>query len=199
MMPMLETRSSLILRVRDPADATSWGEFVALYEPLLHRYVRGMGVPDQEAADAVQELFTVLLQALPRFELDRERGRFRTWLWRVARNALVDWARRRQRRAAAEEVWRQELLARSAAEPDAEWLRAHRQRVLAVALERVRERAEPRTWACFERHLLHGRPSAQVGGELGLTANAVLVNASRVLQRVRAQCADYLEDLGDAD
>ena len=32
---MDRTRSALLMRVRDPADAEAWGEFVALDEPLL--------------------------------------------------------------------------------------------------------------------------------------------------------------------
>jgi hypothetical protein len=32
---MDRTRSTLLMRVRDPADAEAWGEFVALDEPLL--------------------------------------------------------------------------------------------------------------------------------------------------------------------
>ena len=42
---MNPTRSTLLMRVRDPADAEAWGEFVALYEPLLRAYVRGRGAP----------------------------------------------------------------------------------------------------------------------------------------------------------
>jgi hypothetical protein len=69
--------------------------------------------------------------------------------------------------------------------------------VLAFALERVRARTRPTTWACFERHLLHGRPSAEVVGELGLATGAVNVNCSRILARVRKLCADYLGELAD--
>jgi hypothetical protein len=64
-------------------------------------------------------------------------------------------------------------------------------------LESVRESAQPRTWACFEKHLLKGRPSVEVGAELGLSANSVNVNASRVLARVRELCEYYREELGD--
>ena len=64
-------------------------------------------------------------------------------------------------------------------------------------LERVRTQSQPKTWACFEQHILRGRPSVEVAAELRLTANSVYVNASRVLARVREQCADYEEELGD--
>ena len=55
----------------------------------------------------------------------------------------------------------------------------------------------PRTWACFERHILGHEPAADVARDLGLTVNAVYVNSSNVLSRVRAKCFECLEDLSD--
>jgi RNA polymerase sigma factor (sigma-70 family) len=198
---MTETRSSLIRRVRDAADSRSWAEFVALYEPLLLGYVLSRGLPMDDARDVVQDILIGLLKALPNFELDHKKGRFRTWLWQVTRNAVVSAARRHNRRGNAEVEWQRRFRGVVDAPDqveDAEWTRAYRRRVLDFALTRVQKHAQPRTWACFEKHLLQGRPSAAVAAELGMTATAVYVNASRALGRVREQCLEYLEELGDA-
>jgi RNA polymerase sigma-70 factor (ECF subfamily) len=197
---MAETRSSLIRRVRDPTDVDSWREFVALYEPLLLSQVRRRGLDEHDARDVVQDIFARLLQALPAFELDHSRGNFRTWLWQVACSAIADWARRGRRQNAAENEWQRRLTASAPSEEavrEAEWLTAHRRRVLEFVLERVRSQTQPQTWTCFEQHVLHGRRGADVAAELGMTANAIFVNASRVLARVREQCAEYLEELGN--
>ncbi len=197
---MTETRSTLLQRLHDPADRASWDEFCSLYEPLLLAYVRGKGLQEHDARDVVQEIFTKLHRVLPDFQLDRSRGRFRTWLWQVTSNAIADWARARKRQAREEDAYRERLASQPAAadvEPDAEWSDSYRKRVLEVVLARVRGNSQPNTWACFEQRLLRGRPSASVAAELGLTANAVKVNASRVLARVRQQCAEYMEDLAE--
>jgi RNA polymerase sigma-70 factor (ECF subfamily) len=195
---MVETRPSLLLRVRDPADAESWREFVSLYEPLLLAYVRHRGVAEHDARDVVQEVFGTLFRVLPDFALDHDRGRFRTWLWRVTHNALVDWSRRRGRRAAAEDEARKDArVAVEPEEPEEEWFIAHRRRILEFVLEKVREQTSEVTWKCFDLHVRQGRPAAEVGAELGLTSNSVYVNASRVMARVREQCAEYAEDLGE--
>ncbi len=102
---MDRTQSTLLIRVRNPADARAWGEFVALYEPLLTAYVRHKGLGAEDARDVVQEVFARLVKALPEFEVDRQRGRFRTWLWQICQSALADWARQRQRQARAEDAW----------------------------------------------------------------------------------------------
>ena len=118
-------------------------------------------------------------------------------------NALNDWHTRNGRRDAAETQWHQQRQKdettgpESESESESEWTITYHRRVLQFALERVRARTRPKAWACFSEHLLRGRPGAEVAAELGCTTNALFVNASRILQTVREQCADYLEDLGD--
>jgi RNA polymerase sigma-70 factor (ECF subfamily) len=200
---MAETRTTLLRRVRDPADAGAWREFVALYQPLLRAYVLKTGLAGPDADDVVQEVLARLVTALPGFERDRDRGRFRTWLWAVTRNALADAARRRRRRDRAERAFadddRIEAPGVDDREPEADWVTMHRRRVLEFAKARVCARSHPRTWACFEEHVLRGRPSGEVAAELGVSANAVEVNSSRVLTRLRHYCRDYLEELADGD
>src|SRR5262245_44278634 len=95
--------SSLLRRLTNPEDQASWGEFVALYEPLLIRYVRKKGLGEHDANDVVQNIFISLFRKLPAFELDRGKGRFRTWLWQVTHNAVVDWGRANARAKKLEE------------------------------------------------------------------------------------------------
>jgi RNA polymerase sigma-70 factor (ECF subfamily) len=198
---MMETRSSLLRRLRDPADAAGWRQFVALYRPLLLAYVRRQGLRGPDADDVVQDVLARLFRALPEFELNRRRGRFRTWLWRLTRNLLIDRVRRQHHRARAERA-RAEPEALEPAEdeePDADWRALHRRRVLEFAKDQVRARCRPRTWACFEGYVLRGRPCAEVAAELGVTPNVVAVSASRVLARLRDYCRDYLEGLADGE
>jgi len=197
---MAETRSSLIRRVRDPRDAESWREFVELYEPLLLSYVRSRGLAQPDAQDVVQDILASLIGTMPEFELDHGRGRFRTWLWRVTMNALANFFRRRRRQNQGEEEWRECLTSlenESRQGPGAAWESGHHRRVLDFVLSRVRADTQPKTWACFEQHLVQGRASDRIAAELGLTAVAVRVNASRVLARVKEQCQEYMEELGD--
>ena len=195
-MSEFETHSTLIERVRDPDDSVSWREFVELYEPLLIRFVLSHGTPMPAAEDIVQEIFASLLRVLPAFELDRSRGKFRSWLWNVSRNVVVDWARRNRRRQNAEHEWTERLAELQDNEDSRTiWYTAHKRRVLAFVLKRVRESTAPRTWACFEEHLQKGQRAALVAEKLELTANSVYVNASRVLKRVRNLCKEYGEAL----
>src|SRR5205085_11077858 len=63
------------------------------------------------------------------------------------------------------------------------WKDAHRQRVVEYVLPQVQTKTQAKTWTCFEQHVLHGRPCAEVAVEVGISANAVCVNAARVQNR----------------
>jgi RNA polymerase sigma-70 factor, ECF subfamily len=192
---MLETRISLLDRVRNPADVAAWQEFVDLYEPLLLAYVRKRGVGEHDAHDLVQDVFARLVPALGRFRLDHDRGRFRTWLWQVAHSALADWHRHGVVRARAEQEWVDQHEPSVADGRDDDWDELYRRRILEVVLQRVRSAVNPTSWACFEGRLMLDRPAAEIAAELGISANAVYINASRLLARVREECAEFAETL----
>jgi RNA polymerase sigma factor (sigma-70 family) len=203
---MAETRASLIERVRNNNDSVAWSEFDTIYRPILVSYVRKRGVSEHDAADVVQDVFSRLVPALAEFEFDAQRGRFRTWLWRVTHNALADWGRRRTVRARAEREWIEQEWAgqgdgdvhqpADGARSDDAWDDIYRRRILEVVTERVRATTQPVTWACFEGRILDGRPAAEIAAESGVSVNAVYVNASRVLARVREECESFQEPLG---
>jgi RNA polymerase sigma factor (sigma-70 family) len=195
---MLETRLSLVERVRDPSDAAAWAEFVSIYQPLLTAYVRKRGVNEADAADIVQDVFTRLVPAMSRFRLDHRRGRFRTWLWQVAHATMIDWTRRRAVRTRAEQQWADDHESKAPPSPDDGWNELYRERILQVALKRVRDSAQPTAWACFEGRILADRPAAEIAGELGVSPNVVYVNASRLLARAREECAQFAESLSDS-
>lgn len=188
---MAETRLSLIERVCKNEDSEAWAEFFTIYRPLLIAYVRKRGVSEHDAADVVQDVFVRLIPALPRFEFDPERGRFRTWLWRVTYNALADWSRRRATRDQAERDWIDLHEPVDDNSSDVEWDKLYRRRILEVVTARVRASSQPVTWACFEGRILAGRPASEIAAETGVSVNAVYVNASRLLTRVREECESF--------
>ena len=110
------TSISLIARVRDRADGESWREFYQFYHPLLTRYLRRLGLKEDIANDVIQDVFVRLLQALPNFDFDGKRGRFRSYLWKLTYSGLVDEARRMKARRQAEEEWVKRFLIADEAE-----------------------------------------------------------------------------------
>jgi RNA polymerase sigma-70 factor (ECF subfamily) len=188
---MHTTSISLLERLRQPGQAEAWARFVQLYTPLLLYWARRTGLQAQDAADLVQDVFAVLLVKLPEFTYDRNKS-FRAWLRTVAFNKWRDRARRRAIPAVgAGEADLSELTV-----PDGVnefWESEHRQRLVARALEIMREQFQPTTWqACWE-HVAQGRPATEVAAQLGISENAVYIARSRVLRRLRKELDGLLD------
>jgi RNA polymerase sigma-70 factor, ECF subfamily len=194
-----ETRGSVIVGVCQH-DPERWREFDSIYRPMLMAFLRKQRLNDSDASDVVQETFVKLLKKIQTY--DREKCRFRSWLFSVAHHTLVDFARRRACQQKAMEGWVKNVLQATPSDSvkmAEEWVKLHRMKILHHALKSVRNRTSARTWACFEQRLLRDRPGALIAAELGLEASTVFVNASRVLKRVRTVCQEFDEDLTNDD
>jgi RNA polymerase sigma factor (sigma-70 family) len=183
------TRRSLIVKLRDPADAGAWCEFVALYEPLVYRLARRKGLQDADARDLCQEVFRTVSQAIDRWDLDPARGSFRGWLSRIARNLLVNFLTRRPYRLRGSgSTSVQDLLeAQPAQDPSATALfeAEYRRQLFRWAADEVRGEFAATTWHAFWQTAVEGRPPSDVAAELDLSVGAVYIARSRVLARLR--------------
>lgn len=194
-MATSDTRVSVILGAcrQEPG---RWREFDAIYRPMLLSYLQRRGLGEFEANDVAQDVFVKLFRGLHTY--DRARCRFRTWLFSLAHNTLIDHARRRAAYRRAVDGWVAHVLRAAPADNlrmAGEWLRIHRERVMEHAFGEVRASTSPKVWACFEQRLLRDRPAAEIAAELGIEPPAVYVYASRVLKKVRAVCEEFDEDI----
>jgi RNA polymerase sigma-70 factor (ECF subfamily) len=181
---MITTQKSMVCRLQNGRD---WEQFVRIYEPLLRKLISRAGVPLHEVPDILQDLFVRILKNISQFQ--SHRGRFRAWLRAIVKNRIHDWYRLQCRQASPAESLSWCL----SAEEDFD--RLHREEILRVGMQAIRESSQPLTWYCFQRHVLEQQPASAVAEELGLSTNAVYLNSSRTLGRIREWCLEYGEEL----
>jgi RNA polymerase sigma-70 factor (ECF subfamily) len=196
MMSDMETRASVIVGVCQQ-DPQRWREFDAIYRPILKAYLLKHGLRESEASDVVQDIFVKLLDKIHTY--DRTRCRFRSWLFRVAQNSLIDYIRRRASYKKALDGWAVNMLREietNSVKMEQEWTKFHREKILRHALRVVRAQVSSRAWGCFVGRLIDNRPAEEIARELGIEqTNVVYVNACRVLKKVRAVCEEFDEDI----
>lgn len=188
---MAPTRSSLLLNLQQSMEQGRWEEFVRIYRPLITHAVRRASIPCQDREDVIQSILLQLVKVMPSFSYQRTRGFFRSWLRRVATNQAMDWHRKTGREnnlltgtSAIDDV---------AAAGDCE--QEFDEELLQAALISVRPEFRQKTWECFQRRLLQQQTAAHTASELGLSENAVFINTSRVLSRIREFCHLHGEEL----
>ncbi|MHB1424224.1 MAG: RNA polymerase sigma factor [Gemmataceae bacterium] len=188
---MDSTSISLLERLRRRHDEGAWEHFVQLYTPLLCHWVARLGHEGQDAADLVQDIFTVLVRKMPEFRYDPDK-RFRAWLWTVALNCCRERVRRQQVPIQPGEPG---LLSRATIPDVAEEVadEEYRRYLTRRAMELMQVEFQPATWKAFWEYVVNQRPAAEVAEELGLTENAVYLAKGRVLRRLREELKGLLD------
>lgn len=184
------TPASLLERVRRPGSEPAWTEFVDLYTPVLYAWARRLGLAAADAADLVQDVFTLLVQKLPEFAYDRNKS-FRGWLKTILLNK---WRDRRRREAVGPHTVAGDHLNEVPDESiDSFGELEYRQVLVARAMRLMQTDFQPATWkACWELAVA-GRPAEEIAMELRITVNAVYVAKSKVLRRLRQELRGLLD------
>ena len=166
------TRASLLLRLRDPLDASAWREFLELYAPLIYGYARKHGLQDADAADLCQEVLRAVARAIGRLDYDAGRGSFRNWLFTIFRRKLANWraAAPNRTKGSGDPAIHEQLQQHPAAEAsEADWEAEWRQRSFAWACAQVRPEVKELTWQAFWRTAVDGQTCRQVAADLALS------------------------------
>jgi len=199
-----DTRNSLLLRLSDKHDIAAWDQFVTIYQPLVFRLARSKGFQDADAYDIVQEVLLAVSNAIHRWEPDPARGRFRDWLFRIARNLMINFLTRRKHQSLVGSECIAELidLQPQATELDPEVTREfeleYRRERFWLAADKVRQQVKPHTWEAFRLTAIEQYSVAAAARELDMKEGSVVVARCRVLARLRTAVAE-LEGQSDEE
>ncbi len=196
MADALDTQPSLILRLRNPADSAAWNQFAQLYGPALYRFARQQGFQHQDAENLIQEVLVGVARGVHSWSPDPERGRFRAWLFRIARNKSINFLTRPRHRALGTgDTGLHRWLNNHPAPTGELWIQLdqeYRRAVLRRLLKRVRADVSAKTWSAFWWTYIEEMPVATAADRLGMSPGAVHIARSRVLARLN-QAARLLE------
>jgi len=183
----IPTRHSLLNRLKDWGDQTSWQDFFDTYWQLIYNVAIKAGLSDAEAQEVVQETVIAVARKIGEFKADRAHGSFSAWLMQLTRWRIADQWRKRAK------VGQASCLSGAGETPaplsddtgstgeieripdpagvalDAVWQEEWEKHLLAAALERVKRQVSPRQFQMFDLH---------VRQELSVQATARTLQAS---------------------
>ncbi len=195
-MPELPTtRFTLLARLQEPANQLAWAEFVAVYEPAVYGFARKKGLQDADARDLCQDVLRAVALAIERWDPDPRRGSFRGWMFRIARNMLINFCTSRGRhvRGTGDSAVH-EALAELPGEKNGDsalYEAEYRRQLFVWAAAEVRDEFAPSTWQAFWQTAVDGRETKSVAAELGISAGAVYIARSRVIARLRERIEEF--------
>lgn len=190
-----ETRDSLLVRVKNASDQEAWTEFVDLYRPVIYRLARRRGMQDADAQDLAQQVLVSVSKALPRWNR-RPGTRFRHWLVRIAKNAILNALMRTPPEQAAGGTTIQNVLQQY---PDSEEATEeaiqteYRRELFRRAARHVREDVDLDTWRAFWMTMVEGQEIDEVSRKLEKSIGSVYAARSRVMRRLRDKVRQWDE------
>lgn len=144
---------------------------IAREQPRLRNFIRRRVADPGDAEDILQDVFYELVAAYRLMQPVEQVG---AWLFRVARNRIVDLFRKRKREAGAtdsEEMLRwEDLLPSPDAGPEALFARGVLMDELDAALDELPEEQRE----VFIAHEIEGRSFKELAAETGLSVNTLL-------------------------
>jgi RNA polymerase sigma factor (sigma-70 family) len=193
---IIPTRRSLLNRLKDWEDMTSWKDFFDTYWSLIYGVARKAGLSDSEAQDVVQETIISVARKIPEFTYDPAVCSFKTWLMKMTRWRIIDQIRKKQyerdgHRYPREESWSDALLENhsdlAGFDLEAVWNEEWEKHLLQTALDKVKQYTNPKQFQMFYLHVIKSMAAGKVAQLLGVKLAAVYFAKYKVSAEVRKQ------------
>jgi RNA polymerase sigma factor (sigma-70 family) len=193
---LLPTRRTLLSRLKNLSDQDNWRLFFDTYWHLIYGMAIKSGLTHTEAQDVVQETVISVMNNLPGFHYDPQKGSFKSWLLQLTCWRITDQLRKRDPYLAGPAqpaetststpiIQRQPDPAPSALE--AVWDQEWEATLLQAAVERVKARVDPKQYQIFDLLYFKNWPVATVAESLEVNAAWVYLVKHRITKMLKKQ------------
>ncbi|MEM6689246.1 MAG: sigma-70 family RNA polymerase sigma factor [Planctomycetota bacterium] len=192
------TRLSLLIRLHDSGDTDAWEQFVEIYSPLVFHFARNCDLQESDAADLVQEVMSEVSKCISRFEYNPEIGKFRSWLYKIAKRKVwrLGEKRRKQPQGAGDSATLRFLENQPDSQDDFQqlWDSEYERHLLDWAARKIRSKFNESTWKAFWMTSVEDMTPQSVAKALNISVGSVYVARSRVAKRL----AEKIREIDDS-
>ncbi len=186
------TRTTLIHRLKNWQDQSSWQDFFDTYWKLIYNAAIRAGLNETEAEDVVQETLISVAKHMPTFKYDRAMGSFKAWLFNMTRWRITDQLRKRRQRAAhdpSEDINADIRMMGQAVDPisgcldilwDAEW----EKNLLDAAIDKVKRHLDPQKYQIFDFYVNKEWAPDEVAKAFSIPVSQVYLAKHRVTEMI---------------
>lgn len=191
---LIPTRTTLLERLKNWRDESSWQEFFDTYWKLVYGVAIKSGLTEAEAQDVVQETMLSVAKHISRFKYDRNTGSFKRWLLNMTRWRIRDQIRRRETLAitSSEETKTKTRLIEKVPDPmslDLEelWEIEWEKNLLVAALGKVKRHLDPEKYQLFDFLVNKEWPSEKVAESFGISVDQVYLAKHRITGLIKEE------------
>ena len=185
----VQTRRSLISRLRNLDDRDGWQDFFDTYWKLIYSVSRQAGLSEQEAEEVVQETTVAVSKYIQDYRYQPEVCSFKNWLLHKTRWKIIDQVRKRPpdfaerkatRTATSETPTIERIPDPQSLELDAVWNEEWQTNLVDAAMERVKRRIKPDHYQIFYLSAVRMFAPRKVAKMIGVNVARVYLVRHRV-------------------
>ena len=191
---MDNTRKTLIQKICNQYDENSWESFVEIYQPYLYVIIRRMNIPHDEIADLLQNILLKLWKKLPEFTYEPNKAKFRTWLFGITKNHVLNYLRDKQYKSKKKDIFCIDQDRANESEIDLLMTKEWENYIANKAMERVRASFNGNAIDVFERSL-KGDSISEIALGMELEESSVYKLRSRVRDRLKVEIRQLRQDI----
>jgi RNA polymerase sigma factor (sigma-70 family) len=189
---LIPTRATLLHRLKNWQDQSSWQEFFETYWHLIYGVAIKRGLTKSEAQDVVQETMVSVAKHMPAFTYNPAIGSFKAWLLNMTRWRIADQLRKRLPSETEFESHPEPAYSDMEKLWDEEW----EKNLLEVASTKARRRLDPKQYLIFDYYVNKKWEPERVAKALGVTINQVY-KAKQLVTEIVTQEVERLKKRDD--
>lgn len=177
----METRKTLIERVKNSQDDRNWEEFVHYYSDYIYKIIFSMGLPHHDIEDLRQQILLKTWNALPSMTYDPDKNPFRSWLCTIVKNTVRSFYRKASTKMKGKEQEISESFSDLSTLPDVDSIaeKEWKVHVSSLAMESVSKKFEEGVIKAYKM-FVQGASGEEVAEKCDLSINSVYVYKNRV-------------------
>jgi RNA polymerase sigma factor (sigma-70 family) len=183
---LIPTKASLLGRLKNPEDQSSWQEFFDTYSKLIYGVARKAGLNEVDARDVLQATMEAVADNLPRFKYEPRIGSFKAWLLNLTRLLII--AQACKPRPASGSSQTSGVETNSAGQAvDRLWEKEWEINLLEAAVANVKRRLEPAKYQIYDFCVNKKWPPQRVAAVFGLLVDQVLEAQQEINEMIQAE------------
>jgi RNA polymerase sigma factor (sigma-70 family) len=213
----IQTRPSLLQRLKQGDDTEGWQDFYRIYGKLVRDFAIQAGLTDTEADEVVQETAIAMSRHLPEYRYDPKVCRFKTWLLNQASWRVKDQIKKRKKSAwmtghsthpgdarapQGDDTTGTSVIHRvpdaAATDMEAVFEAQWHKNLFAAAMERVKRKFSLKQFQIFDLLVLKEWPAAEIAQSLGVTLANVYVTRHRISAAIKKETKRLEHELEQA-
>ncbi len=169
--------------------------FTQIYRPIVYRLARGRGLQDADAEDLTQKVLLSVSRAIPDWQRQPD-TRFRHWLNRIARNAILNALSRDRKQlgvGGSDFLKSVNNVPQRCNELESQIEYEYQRQLYRRAAAIVRDSVNEDTWLAFLHTVVEGESTVSVAARLGKTIGNVHAARSRLMRRLQCVVRELME------